>query len=217
MTDFSTLLPGEIEMLQNSTGSRKGAMQKFLGDVNFALDRDLKLGAGSYMLAIDCYSQRNKKIAPTFKNAMSAIRAAWLFDDLAKDEQNAGSPYDKISMYFYKKAYLFYNTILEYLTTGAEPAEAAGHMGPDVDKNWGYEGILYLSAMLTVKVFADDPDKEKRVAAYESSKKNLSRIFGTGQSSKSRPSDMIDRTRELYNQMTASLAEWAAEESENNV
>ena len=210
--DFSTLLPNEIDVLDNLADNRRSAMQKFFGSINFSHDRDLRLGAASYMLAIDCYSQRNRKIAPTFKNAMSAIRAAWLFDDLSKEEENENSPYGKISMYFYKKAYIFYNTVLEYLTTGAEPSEAAGHMGPDVDKNWGYEGILYLAALLTVKVFADDPDKEKRIAAYEASKKNLSRVFGTGKSSKSKPSDMIERTRELYNQMTASLAEWAAGE-----
>ena len=208
--DFPTPLPEEIELLQNSAPDRKVAIQKFFGGIDFLQDRNLKLGAASYMLAIDCYAKRTRKIAPTFKSALSAIRAAWLFDDLFKEEPN--SPYGKISMYFYKKASIFYNLILEYLQNGTEPSDAAGHMGPDVEKNWGYEGILYLAALLTVKANADEPDKCKRMAAYEMSRKNLSRIFGTGKSSKERPSDMLERTRSLYDQMSASLAEWKAEE-----
>ena len=207
--DFSTPLPEEISMLQDAAPNRKAAIQKFFGHIDFTKDRDLKLGAASYMLAIDCYSMRNKKIAPTFKNAVSAIRAAWLFDDLSKEVEN--SPYDKISKYFYKKASVLYNTVLEYLQNGTEPSDAAGSMGPDVDKNWGYEGILYLAALLTVKTNVDEPDKDRRIMAYEAAKKNLSRIFGVGKSSKDRPSDLLDRTRELYNKMSESLAEWTAE------
>ena len=36
--------------------------------------------------------------------------------------------------------------VLDLIQNGGEPADAAGNMGPDSDKNWGYEGILYVSA-----------------------------------------------------------------------
>jgi uncharacterized protein (DUF2225 family) len=71
-------------------------------------------------------------------------------------------------------------------------------MGPDTDKNWGYDGILYLSAVLTVKVGSWEKDVKKKIDNFEMSKRYLSRLFGIGKSSKSRPSEILDKTRILY-------------------
>ena len=204
--DFNTLEPEEVEKLRELIPARKNAIEKFFGGLDFFQDRDLELGTASYMLSVDCYSIRNKKVAPTFKNAVSSIRAAWLFGDLAT--MYPEKQFKKISLFFYKKAYQYYMRVLDLIQTGKEPSDAAGNMGPDTDKNWGYDGILYISAILTVKVGAWEKDIQKRIDNFEMSKRYLSRLFGMGRSSKSKPSEILDKTRDLYDKINELLEEW---------
>ncbi len=207
--DFLDITEEEIEKIKKTTQARVASLKKFFGDISFKTDRNLVLGAASYLLAVDCYSFRRKNIAPTFKNAMSSIRAAWLFKDLAV--QIPDKPYGKISDFFYRKAYNYYQEVLELVQTGKEPVEAAGNIGPDTDKNWGYEGILYMVAILTLKVGVQEPDITKRIENFTKTKRYLSRLFGSGKSSKSKPGALIDMTRDLYDKMTLMLEEWTAE------
>ena len=210
--DFNNISDTEISKLQEMRPARKNAMAKFFGQISFNDERDLMLGAASYMLAVDCYNFRKKNVAPTFKKGVSSIRAAWLFSDLA--EEYPDMPYKKMSFFFYKKAYEFYLLILDLLQNGAEPADAAGNMGPDSDKNWGYEGILYVSAILTVKYGTTEKDMAKRIENFNVSKKYLSRLFGAGKSSKSTPSELLDKTRILYDRINEMLEQWEQEKEE---
>ena len=92
------------------------------------------------------------------------------------------------------------------MQTGAEPVEAVGNLGPDVDKNWGYEGVLYLTAVLTVKIGSKEPDPKKRIEHFEKCKRYLSRLFGSGKTSRSKPSELLDKTKDLYDKINAMLA-----------
>ena len=143
------------------------------------------------------------------QKGVSSIRAAWLFSDLA--EEYPDQPYKKLSLFFYKKSYDFYLKILDLLQSGAEPADAAGNMGPDTDRNWGYEGILYLSAVLTVKYGTTEKDINKRIENFNISKKYLSRLFGSGKSSKNVPTELLEKTRILYDKINAMLEQWEGE------
>lgn len=204
--DFSGVTPGEIEKLSATAQARLASLKKFFGDVSFERNRDLALGAASYMLAVDCYTFRNKQSAPTFKKAVSSIRAAWLFSDLAVEVPE--KPYKKVAEFFYKKAYQFYQEVLELVQSGGETMEAAGNIGPDYDKNWSYEGILYMNAVLTLKVGGLEPDIVKRIENFEKTKRYLSRLFGSGKSSKSKPGALIDMTRDLYDRMNQLIEQW---------
>lgn len=207
--DFGEIVPAEIEKVTATTQARKKSIQKFFGDLNFENNRDLKLGAASYLLAVDCYTFRGRNVAPTFKKAVSSIRAAWLFGDLAKEITDG--PYKKISDFFYQKSYQFYFQVLELVQSGGEPMDAAGNIGPDYDKNWGYEGILYMCAILTLKVGILEPDMNKRIENFEKTKRYLSRLFGSGKASKSKPGALIDMTRDLYDRMSQMLEGWKQE------
>ncbi|HNR90185.1 MAG TPA: DUF2225 domain-containing protein [Spirochaetota bacterium] len=204
--DFGILTDEEKKKMQGTAQARINSVKKFFGDIDFREDRSLVLGAASYLLAVDCYSFRRKEVAPTFKNAMSSIRAAWLFGDLAREVPE--KPYGKISQFFYKKSYAYYMQAIDLAQTGGETLEAAGHIGPDTDKNWSYEGLLYMCAILTVKVGAQEPDLAKRLESFEKTKRFLSRLFGVGKSSKSKPGALIDMTRDLYERMNAMIEEW---------
>ncbi len=207
--DFNEIPPAEIEKIQATTQARQNSIQKFFGNISFENNRDLALGAASYLLAVDCYTFRGKNVAPTFKKAISSIRAAWMFDDLAREIPE--KPYKKISDFFYQKAYQFYNQVFELVQTGGEPIEAAGNIGPDFDKNWGYEGIMYMCAILTLKIGIKEPDITKRIENFERTKRYLSRLFGSGKASKAKPGPLIDMTRDLYDKMNQLLEQWKQE------
>lgn len=202
--DFDSLLPDEIEKIRNLSQARVDTIDKYFGGLDFNQDRTLAHGAASYLLAVDIYGLRNKKVAPTFKRAVASIRAAWLFADMAAQKED---PYRKISQFFYGKAYLFYGAVLELLQNGGEPADAAGSMGPDTDKNWGYEGILYVYSVLTMKVGSKEKDAAKRKENLERTKRYLSRVFGVGKSSKEKPGPLIDMTRDLYDKIGTMIDE----------
>ena len=204
--DFLAVTPDEIGKIQTSTQARIQTLRKFFGQLSFEADRTLAHAAASFMLSVDVYNLRDKKIAPTFKKAVSSIRAAWLFDDLSKEHPEG--PYQKISTFFYAKAYSFYGMVLDLFMTGAEPVEAAGSMGPDIDKNWGYEGVLYLYSSLTIKFGSQEPDLKKRIENFERTKRILSKVFGIGKSSKNKPGALIDMTRDQYDKINQLLAEW---------
>jgi uncharacterized protein (DUF2225 family) len=212
--DFNDVTQEEIVKLQDLRQARQDAQAKFFDQLDFNDDRNLTLGAASYMLAVDCYSFRRKNVAPTFKMAVSSLRAAWLFGDLAKEFPD--KVYNKLSLFFYKKSYEFYIKILDLLQSGGEPADAGGNMGPDTDKNWGYEGILYVAAVLTVKYGITEKDKDKRIENFNTSKKYLSKLFGGGKSSKNTPSDLLEKTRLLYDKINALLEQWEGEGEETD-
>ncbi|HOO70411.1 MAG TPA: DUF2225 domain-containing protein [Spirochaetota bacterium] len=211
--DFQELLPEERNTLIEKTSSRKGAMNKYFNRIDFNEDRTLTHGAASFMLAVDSYGCRLKNVAPTFKNAVSSIRAAWLFNDLA--EEQGDDTYAKISLFFYKKAYDYYVKVVELIQTGGEPTDAAGNMGPDTDKNWGYDGILYITAVLTLKIGAREKDINKRIENFERCKRYLSRLFGIGKTSKSKPGELLDKTRDLYDKINEKLELWSQQTNQN--
>ncbi len=207
--DVDKITPEEIEKMKESARTRSNSIKKLFGSLNFEEDRNLMTGAASYLLAVDCYAYRGKDAAPTFKKAVSSIRAAWLFGDLANE--NPEKPFKKVSHFFYMKAYGFYHKALQILQTGEEILEDAGNIGPDYEKNWGYDGVLYMCAILTVKFGIKEPDVQKRINNFELTKRYLSRLFGDGKASKTRPGDLIEMIRDLYDKINLLIDEWYQE------
>ena len=207
--DVDKLTSDEISKLANCSDARMNSLRKYFGDASFENDRDLLLGAASYLLAVDCYGYRGSSVAPTIKKAISSIRAAWLFNDLSKESGN--NMYKKFSDFFYLKAYKFYHQIIDLLQKGKENLEDAGHLGPDSDKNWGYDGILYMCAVLTIKFGSHEKDLKKRIQNFEVTRIYLSKLFGSGKSSKSKPGHLIEMIRDLYDKINEMLDEYYKE------
>ncbi|MDY6968389.1 MAG: DUF2225 domain-containing protein [Spirochaetota bacterium] len=207
--DFDKITTDDIESLRNSSQTRLESINKYFNNIDFDKNRDLQLGAASYLLAVECYSDRNKNVAPTFKIAISSIRAAWLLGDLYEETNNI--LYKKISDFFYRKAYKSYHLSLKLVQTGGELMEDVGNLGPDYDKNWGYDGIMYMCAILTVKIGSKEIDLKKRINNFEVTKRYLSRLFGDGKSSKARPGAIVEMIRELYQTINEMLDKWYQE------
>jgi uncharacterized protein (DUF2225 family) len=162
---------------------------------DFGRPRNLFTGIASYILTIGCYSFQKKDSAPCFKKGVSALRAAWLFDDLEK--KYPGQSYDRLKLLMYRKAAGFYEKTIAYAQTGEERIEGVKHFGPDLDKNYGFQGILYISSLLLYK-YAKSETPDERIKKLENAKRTISKIFGSGRSSKSKPSQILDLSKDLY-------------------
>jgi uncharacterized protein (DUF2225 family) len=173
------------------------------GDLDFHEPRGLREGAASYYLSMMCYDHFPDEKSPTIKQGLCALRASWILNDLAVEEPDEN--YERVMELFYRKARFFYNQAIEYEQSGKESIANVAHLGPDLDKNYGYDGVLYLSAYLELRYGPRD-DRERRIAALKYAKRTCARIFGMGKASKNKPSAILDRARELYEQLGEELA-----------
>jgi len=198
--DWSDVNEEERLHIKAKAGDRRTYIEKIFGKLDFEEDRNLVLGGASYMLAIDSYQLRGSGIAPTPKKAVCAIRAAWYFDDLNEEFPEQG--FDKLRDYMYKKSVGWYSKTLDIMQSGIEPIDSAtAILGPDTDNNWGFDGVIYLNAYLTNK-FKDQlaGSEAEKLDLLVRAKRMLARLYGSGKSSKSKPSAIIDMARELYDE-----------------
>ncbi len=196
--DFEAISKLEVEAIRASIPHRQKLVKTIFGDLDFSKERDSLTGAASYLLAVDCYHLRALDAAPTPKKAVSALRAAWMLDDLFIEFPQR--PYDKARDFYYMEATRNYAKTLEIMTSGQEPIEASlGMLGPSLDHPWAFDGIIYLNALLTYKFYAqlatDRPEQKKLL---ETAKRFLSKLYGSGKSSKSKPSVIVDLAKDLY-------------------
>lgn len=200
--DFRLPSSAVIAQLFENTQNRYTSMQKIFPQLNFSDPRTINEGAASYYLAIMCYSVFDKKFSPTVKQAICSLRAAWLFKML--DDKNPDQNFKYISDLFYHKATFLYRKALFNEQKGREITSSAKNLGPDTDKNYGYDGVIYLQALLLYKYgFRNEP--EKRAAELEHQKSNLAKMFGLGKTSKEKPGPLLDLARSLYDNLKLEL------------
>ncbi len=191
-----------IERAKAMTNQRVQMVLKMFGPLDFNMHRDNRLGAASYILAVSSYSFVSKDKSPTLQKAVSSLRASWLMEDLfnGAETDEEKKKYAYIQELMYRKAYVFYKEMLDKSQTGAEPLNPA-KLGPDVNKNWGYEGFLYINGILQMKLGFFEKDVAKRGHTYAEAKRILSKLFGSGKKSKSKPSEILDLARDAYDQL----------------
>lgn len=202
--DFQAKLLGKVgvERARMDTQRRKELILKILGPVDFSKNRSLKSGTASYILSFSCYDYYPPKIAPTFKKALSALRAAWLLGDLVEEEPEKAPHYKLYQDFFYKRALELYKRALDKETSGEERLEVVKNLGPDVDHNWGYPGVCFMVGSLTLKLapkLAKTPAEE--LALYEEAKKYLRIAFGDGKMDRQKPGPLLDMTRDMYREL----------------
>jgi uncharacterized protein (DUF2225 family) len=200
--DFLEIKEESIEALREQTDRRVQSVSLVFKDLDFTNYRGLKEGAASYYLAMMCYDSLDRHYSPTLKRALSALRAAWLLESLHRKAFSEN--YDYLSRLFYRKARFFYMQAIEMAQNGQEPLEANVNFGPDLDKNYGYDGLLYVAGLLEYK-YGPRKQTEKRIKSLENAKRIVSKLFGTGKASKSKPSAILDKARELYDEMNKEI------------
>jgi uncharacterized protein (DUF2225 family) len=193
--DFSKLEGKVTHELEGLTTQRKKSIEYIFPSLDFTTPRTLKEGAASYFFAMASYDHFPKYYLPTFKRGLCALRSAWLFNDLHRKFPSEN--YEYLSQLFYRKAAFYYKLTLEKDQKGEEALKPKMNYGPDTDKNYGYDGILYISGILEYK-YGPKKDPEKRKKSLEDVRRMFSKLFGIGKASKDKPSTILDKAKDLY-------------------
>ncbi len=202
--DFSEM-PAKIRgVLEMDRDSRIADVQRIFPSADFSSPRSLAEGASGQYLTLRCYGFFPKDFSPTIKQGIAAMRAGWLFDELHKKLPTEN--YDWLSTLFKRKARFLYKEAILREQSGQEPLSGIKNFGPDSDKNYGYEGALYLVALLELK-YGDRGDEERRRAALGEAKRTIAKIFGLGKSSKNKPGPLLEKARDLYDDINRELNE----------
>ncbi len=192
-----------FDRIQQDEERRKKAVDAIFPYYNLRESRTLFDGAAMYYLALLTYDKVDLAYAPTFKRAEISLRLAWLCKDL--ERVCPGHNYEYVSQVFYRKALFFYQQTLINETGRIETIENVGNFGPDVDKNYGYDGVIYLCGLLEYK-YGQTEDESLRLKKLDEYKRAIARIFGLGKSSKSKPGPLLEVARSLYDKLTEELS-----------
>jgi uncharacterized protein (DUF2225 family) len=202
--DFLLLPPSRIEEVRDDQEKRIADTLLIFPALDFRSPRGLVSGAASQYLTLRCYDFFPKEFSPTMKQGLAALRTGWLLEDMHK--KNGGQHYDWLAILFKKKAQFLYNEALRLELAGKESLSAMKAFGPDTDKNYSYEGALYLSALLKLKYGPVD-NPAQRISSLGESKRTIAKIFGLGKSSKSKPGPLLEHARNLYDSINKELNE----------
>jgi uncharacterized protein (DUF2225 family) len=201
--DFAELSGGGIAKAREDGESRIKDTTSLFGALDFSSPRHLEEGVASQYLTLRCYEYFDRTVSPTIKQGLASLRAAWLFDDL--DKKRPRQHFDWLALLFRRKAEFLYNEAIRLEQTGKETLSAMKVFGPDTDKNYAYEGVLYLCAYLRYKFGPTEPSQRRQV--LEEARRTISKIFGMGKSSKEKPGPLLDHARQVYDAINKELNE----------
>lgn len=202
--DFNDLSFDQREKLKQLIPDRKTAFKNIAPDLNFDQNRTLLEGIASYTFAMMCYDYVDKDKAPTYRQGVSALRAAWLANDMHNKAPNDN--WDYMSNVYYRKAAFCYAEVITLEQDGKESVQGLGALGPDMDQNFGFDGVIYLAAMLAFK-YGQRGDTELRAKNLKQARSTVARIVGMGKSSKQKPSAFLELARDLHKDIKKELEE----------
>ena len=201
--DFTSIDKTLAEQLCESSQERVDTVKTIFPYFDFMHNRTLIDGAAANYLALLCYEKLPAtKYSTTMRRAMLTLRLAWRSNDL--HEVCPDRNYDYIASVFYQKAMFFYNEAVRKESNGEERIGNIGSYGPDLDKNYGFDGCVYLTGLLYYK-YGQTDNQEARLKALDEHKRALARMFGLGKSSKAKPGPLLEHSRDLYDKLTAEL------------
>ncbi|HDQ13448.1 MAG TPA: DUF2225 domain-containing protein [Sediminispirochaeta sp.] len=200
--DFSNINPKTREALEGDIEARKKSLKKIFPELDFNKPRNIEMGIAAYHYCILSLQHFPKDRSPTVKSGVSALRAAWLCEDLHR--KVPGEHFDYLANIYYHKAWFYYTEALNKDENGEEGIADAGQLGPDVDQNYGYDGVLYIAALLEF-LHGPKSNPEQRHASLQRAKTMVGRLFGHGRASKDKPSTLLERAKEVYREINQEL------------
>jgi uncharacterized protein (DUF2225 family) len=210
--DFNSLKANDIDVLNRHRKERKDSIYSIFPDLDFLKPRGAKEAVASYYLAMLSYEYLGPEKAPSIKQAISALRSAWLYSDLHSKFPNDN--FDYLSSIFYKKASYLYNAALRQEFAGKERVSETPGLGPDMDKNYGFDGVLYLAALLLFR-YGTSENEQERIEDLRSAKATVARIVGMGRKMKSKPSIILQYARDLYDEIGVYIKKYEEENEQS--
>ncbi|MCL2067888.1 MAG: DUF2225 domain-containing protein [Treponema sp.] len=201
-SDFSQISADIKEKLEKDCDKRMEETLLIFPNLDFNESRTLMEGAASQYLALRCYDFFGKEASPTIKQGLASLRCAWLLDEIHKKYPD--QHYDWLAELFRRKAQYLYNEALAREQTGKEALSGLKILGPDTDKNYSYEGMLYLCAYLRYK-YGPSHDEAQRKTSLEDARRTIAKLFGMGKRSKEKPGAFLDLARTVYDAINRDL------------
>ena len=192
-----------LARLYEDEDKRVATVENLFPYYNLTDNRSLYDGAAMYYMALLCYEKVDIGYAPTFKRGQICLRLAWMCKDL--DLLCPGHNFEYVAQVFYRKALFFYQQTLINETGRIESIEPVSNFGPDIDKNYGYDGVIYITGLLEYK-YGQKKDLELRLKRLDEHKKAIARIFGLGKSSKEKPGPLLELAKSLYDKLCKELS-----------
>lgn len=202
--DFVEMQTTTASRLVSSASDRKSTINRLFPGIDFTQNRGLQEGIASYILAMITYDYYPAESTPTFKQALATLRTAWLCRHM--DDEEPGENYEYMARIFYRKASFFYRQVVENEQTGKESVENVGNFGPDIDNNYGFDGVMYLAGYLEYS-YGQREDLQARLTRLKNSMTVVSRIVGMRKSSKSKPSTLVENAIELHGNIKKEIKE----------
>ena len=204
LSDFKKVLPNMIAGIQAEQDNRDKLLTDIFGEkIDFTVFRDTIEGLAAYILAFASTIHLPKESSPTASRGLYTLRAAWLADDLYTKSQLEHFKELRDSLYY--QSYINYSECLEKQFKHLESFDGFVWMGPDVDTNFGYDGLLYIIAYLSLKHIHLLPP-EQQIVKIGNVKHVLSKIFGVGKSNKNKPQVIVLNSKNLYVQASDQLS-----------
>lgn len=194
-TDFLNPDPKAIDAIRLEERKRRQALELILPNLDWENLKTLKEGAAGYFLALMCYEHFGPSFSPTIRSGICALRTGWCFADLHRRFPTEN--YDYLEKIFYHKARFLYSQTIERDQNNEEPVNAAMNFGPDVDNNFGYDGVMYLLGYLEYH-FGSQANPEQREKSLTSARRAIARLVGMGKSSKNKPTAIIEKAKDLH-------------------
>lgn len=196
--EFGKLKDFEVTALVEAENQRKALVDELFDHLDFINPRTLREGIASYLLALSCYDHLGADKSPTIRMGQSALRCGWLMQDYHK--KFPADNWDYLALLMFRKAGFFYRRAVELESSMKERVSETPGLGPEHDKNYGYDGVLYLYAYLEYH-YGPENNIKKRLEQVERARVYCGRIFGMGRSSKEKPALLLDRAHDLYDAM----------------
>ncbi|MGL4366766.1 MAG: DUF2225 domain-containing protein [Brevinemataceae bacterium] len=194
--------------LKDDHSNRNLLITKIFGStLDFQKYRTPITGLASYLLGFASTAYFDKNSSPTVKRAVYAVRAAWLASDLFT--QTKLQHFQDLSKEMYHQAFINYDSALDKQVKNTEPLDGMPWLGPDVDTNFGYDGLLYMTSYLTLKhlhLFTE----QDQITKLSQIKIVLSKIFGVGKSNRDKPEILVSKSKDIYSTANKQLSQLAA-------
>lgn len=191
-----------LDRIYDKADERKAAVNAVFPYYDLTRNRTLLDGAAMYYLALLTYDEVDLSYLPTMKRAILTLRLAWLCQEL--EEEVPKHNFAVAADVFYKKAIFFYQQAVINETKRIEKSSTLAAMGPDTDKNYGWDGVIYLCGLLEYK-YGQREDEALRMKKLDESKIAIARIFGLGKTTKEKPGPLLEHSRNLYETLTKLL------------
>lgn len=194
-TDFLSPDPKAIDLIRAGEKQRRQAVDLIFSSLDWQNPKSLREGAAGYILAVMCYQHFTSSFSPTIKSGICSLRAAWCFADLHRRYPTEN--FDYLEKIWFHKSRFFYSLTVDREQTGEESVNASMNFGPDSDNNFGFDGVMYLTGYLEYH-FGSQANPEIREKSLSSARRAIARLVGMGKSSKSKPSAIIEKAKELH-------------------